>query len=304
MWGNIPNTAGQVFWVAPAAAYTVDGISYTASDSNDGLSPARAMLTLGAAITAATASVGDVIVLLPGAHSWAATAALSKAGLTIMGLPSGQGNARRHKTSVTTSASDEIFNVTAANIEIAYLHFITITAKAAVDLTAAADNLYIHNCSFDMFTAAANTATIGVGVTAIGNTARNVIISDCVFDIAGAQGPGVSLGDAQEAVVQDNVFSLRSGTLASACNVDGITSNTALVRRNYFYAHQATMSAGILGGTDDGSTSRVTIVGNFFSGAEIVLPVDGFGTLNAKIAENYLAGAGAAAGGVLWSSIT
>src|SRR3990172_1102825 len=165
MWGDIPKTNGQVFWVAAAASYVVDGITYTASDSNDGLSPARALLTLGQAVTNATASVNDVIVLLHGAHSWAASVALSKAGLTITGLPGGKGHPSFKRTSVTVSVDDEIINVTAADIEIAQINFIPVTTKAAIDYTAAADRLYIHDCSFDMYTAAVDTGTKGVAST-------------------------------------------------------------------------------------------------------------------------------------------
>jgi hypothetical protein len=80
MWGAIPMTGGQVFWVAPAASYTVDGRAYSASDDNDGLSPERALRTVNRACALATASVGDVIALLPGAHVTPTAAAVSKAG--------------------------------------------------------------------------------------------------------------------------------------------------------------------------------------------------------------------------------
>ena len=93
-WGMIPQTAGRVFWVAPAASYTVEGRTYVASDDNDGLSPERAKLTLDDTIGDCTANVGDVIVLLPGAHSWSASVAADVAGVTIMGLPSGAGHLR------------------------------------------------------------------------------------------------------------------------------------------------------------------------------------------------------------------
>ena len=84
LWGAIPMTAGQVLWVAPSSPYSVDGRSYDASDDNDGLSPEKAKRTIGSAITAATANAGDVICLLPGAHTTATAAAVSKAGLTFV----------------------------------------------------------------------------------------------------------------------------------------------------------------------------------------------------------------------------
>jgi hypothetical protein len=85
-YGDLPMSMGKtIFFVAPAASYTVGGNAYSASDNNDGLSPERALLTIGQAITNATANAGDVIALLPGTHTSAA-AARSKAGLTFVGL--------------------------------------------------------------------------------------------------------------------------------------------------------------------------------------------------------------------------
>ena len=45
-FGQVPVQLGRVHFVAPAASYTVDGRSYSASDDNDGLSPERALLTV------------------------------------------------------------------------------------------------------------------------------------------------------------------------------------------------------------------------------------------------------------------
>src|SRR3990167_3407471 len=89
LWGAIPQTAGRVFWVAPTASYTVDGRAYSASDDNDGLSPEKALVTIDRAWNLVTANVGDVIVLLPGTHSPAASIAADIAGVTMMGLPAG-----------------------------------------------------------------------------------------------------------------------------------------------------------------------------------------------------------------------
>ena len=55
----ISPTGGNVFSVAASGG----------SNGNDGLSPLRAFSTLAQGITAATANNGDVIVMLPGAHS-------------------------------------------------------------------------------------------------------------------------------------------------------------------------------------------------------------------------------------------
>src|SRR3972149_10184143 len=88
-WGMIPQTQGRLFWVAPTDTYPAEGRSYTSSDGNDGLSPERAFRTIDYAVGRTTASVGDVIVLMVGAHSVSATVAVDVAGITITGIPWG-----------------------------------------------------------------------------------------------------------------------------------------------------------------------------------------------------------------------
>lgn len=224
-WGQIPHTNGNVFWVAPSASYTVEGRAYSASNDNDGLSPERAKLTLAGAISAATASVNDVIVLLPGAHSWTAQVDVNKAGLTIMGLPGGKGHPQKKRTTVTISAADEVLGVTAANVEIAHLHFIAVTAQGVIEFTNAADYLYIHDCSFDMFTAAASTSTIGLQSIASAGGVQNLAVDDCYFETLGAQGPYMQLGDVTSAQINRCTFR-HTGSTALA---DGITSATGAV---------------------------------------------------------------------------
>ena len=65
-WGNIPETVGNVYFVSPADSYLLNGLSFSASDDNDGLSPERAIRTIARSIVLATASASDVIALLPG----------------------------------------------------------------------------------------------------------------------------------------------------------------------------------------------------------------------------------------------
>lgn len=303
IWGQIPNTAGSVYWVAPSATYTVEGRAYSASDNNDGKSPERALLTLDYAVGLCTANAGDVIVLLPGAHSWSASVALDVAGVTIMGLPSGAGNPKKQKTSITTSASDQIINVTAANCEIAYLDVIPVTAMAGIDFTAAADQLYIHHCSFDMYTPAANTATVGIGATAATVAADFVTIQNCHFLSDGAQGNGIVLGDAYQALVEDCSFTVYAGTWASAMLLAGITSASGIIRRCHFAAQGATMTVGITGTTVN-STGQAGIYDCRFD-ENVTTPIEDYSVEDCNIAENYRASAdGTAEGGLLWSSTT
>lgn len=139
--------------------------------SGNGVTPDGAFITLAEAISAATASNGDVIYLLPGhAESIGASGlAWNKAGLSIIGL--GNGNSRPtftwHTTDavVTISAAnvlvqniitkvdlDEVvsmFLVTGAGVTLDTVDFLETASAQAIQwllTTAAADQLTIKNC--------------------------------------------------------------------------------------------------------------------------------------------------------------
>jgi hypothetical protein len=298
IWGQIPNTAGRIYWVAPSASYTVDGESHSASDDNDGLSPERALLTVDRAWNLVTADVGDVIVPLPGTHSPSASIAADIAGVTMMGLPSGAGNPLRQKTVIGAVTGDQNINVTAADIEIAYLHFIPVTADSAVDLSAAADRLHIHHCSFDMATPAASTGTMGID--AIG-AASNVLIDHCYFECDGAQGPGITATALLDSKIEDCEFLQSSGTWAAAV-VTGAGTDRLYIKRCTFDCTGTAMTIGINGTAAD-QPSGVIMYDNRF-GSLVTVGIDGFGAAEAEVAENYQAGIGATDGGVLITAIT
>lgn len=299
-WGNIPNTAGRVFWVAPAASYTVNGIAYTASDGHDGLSPERAVLTVNRAIALATADVGDVIVLLPGTHSPTASIAANKAGITIMGLPSGRGNPMKHKTTIGAVTGDQNLNITAADVEIAYLNFIPVTADTAIDISAAGHRAYIHDCSFDLATPAVNTGTIGI--EALG-AADRVVIEDCFVESDGAQGQAiVATALTNSAVRRSQFWQTGSGTTWASVLLCGAATTNLVVDACEFLDFAGTITVGVDG---TGSTIANGVhVQNCRFGVTVTVPVDNFDAAEATLSENYDSGVGATDGGVLITAIT
>ena len=178
VWSILPQTTGRYFFVAPAATYTLEGQAYEASNNNDGLSPARALRTVAQAVTNATASVGDVIVLLPGAHTVTAAVVINKAGLLITGIPGAtRGYAAKHpsgakrlRTTITTSVAEGIiFTISAPDTEVSYINFLPVAAGGrGISITptlATANRTYIHDCVFSM-QATASTTTYGIHVPA------------------------------------------------------------------------------------------------------------------------------------------
>lgn len=304
IWGEIPATAGRVFWVAPGDSYTVDGRSYSASDNNDGLSPERALRRINRAWALVSANVGDVIALLPGTHTPADSAgtatsvAANVAGVTMVGLHTGQPHPIRPRATIAAVTGDETINVTAANIKFGYFGIIPVTQKAAIDLSAAANQFHAYHLYVDLNTPAAHTST--KGIVALG-AATQVCIEYCIFDSDGAQGPAIDLTATTSALVQHNIFQNTAGTWATAV-LCGAATGSCLIRRNQFHCYGTAMTVGI-DGTGATLASGVQITDNR-AGSLVTKLVDNFDAGEAEISENYDAGVGAADGGVLITAIT
>src|SRR6266851_2579708 len=154
-WGDIPQTAGRVFWVAPASPYTVEGRSYSSSDNNDGLSPERALATIAQAILNATSDVGDVIALLPSntAHTSAATITLNKSGLTFYAVhpqtriaPDLRPFSGASKINWTSTFAGVGITNTAADNTFVGINFIPVTAQSMMTCAATARTTFL-DCS-------------------------------------------------------------------------------------------------------------------------------------------------------------
>lgn len=215
-WGSLPLTAGRLFWVADADSYQVEGRVYPASNDNDGLSPERALRTVDYAVGLCTANEGDVIVLLHGSHSVSATVAVDVAGITITGIPGNippstgrmPGAGPRRRTSIVSTSGD-VFTVTAADVEICHIHFDDLAATQAIDASAAADRLYVHDCSF-LLDAAADTNTMAIHFSqATTGAVEHATISNCLFVAGAANGPAVrALGTVLGLTIENSTFRL------------------------------------------------------------------------------------------------
>ena len=247
-WGVLPETAGRIFWVSPTATYTVEGRSYSASDNSDGLSPERALLTVAQAITNATASVGDVIVLLPGAHTGTTTITISKSGLTITGMPHGRSvfgsrtssGPKKHRTTITnTGTAGIIFTISAGvdDTEISFLHLLPTAAggrgvyAASAASGAGANRVYIHDCTIAMV-GTASTSTYGVQLgTAATGSVNDMLIRNCFIQSGDASTTGanggavVTIGTAYGLTIENSTFAAL-GTGAWARCIEHISAGT------------------------------------------------------------------------------
>ena len=147
-------TTGKVFYVN----------STLGSDGNIGTDPNFPLRTLGQAQTNARASMGDIVIVMPGYTETRTTAlALSKAGVTYIGLGSGAS-----KPVITVNAAADGINITGSSVVFANFHFAAPeTDDATAMINVAAGNVSLYNIS-------------GIG----SQTAKNFV--DCITIASGA----------------------------------------------------------------------------------------------------------------------
>jgi len=307
IWGTVPATAGDVFFVSPSASYTIGvgragaGVAFDASDDNDGKAPERAVRTIQRAIDLATANVGDVIVLLPGTHRTTAQLNVNKAGLKILGVhgAEGKGNELRPLVVITsmasdtvgnTGTSDDLINVTVSDTEIGYVElrptmgYDTVVFETAASL----DGFYLHDFKIDLETPAVSLDTRGINFShraaragsaygifsGTGSLVSAVKLENFFIESDGAQGPGIELATCS-GVIRSGVFYNSAGTWANAIRV--ATGVDTVYGDRLAFLTSGTMSVPIEG-TDANIQvgfvlDNATFVGPF---TDNLKPLDGF----------------------------
>lgn len=293
IWGQIPQTAGRVFWVAPGAGgYVVDGNTYSASDDNDGLSPERALALLDRGINLADQN-GDVVVALPGTHTPGASLAMDTAGVTLTGLPGGAGNRMKQKTTIAAVTGDQNINVTAASCEIAFLNLIPVSTDSAIDISAAGDNCVVHDCMFDMATPAVNAGTIGIDLI---GAASNCNFYRNYFECDGAQGPAIVAGASLETLIESCIFSVSASTWVSSIT-QAAAGRRLTITDCIWSTWLGAITNGILG-TTGGEATMIHVIRCIFGDA-VAAPLQDYDVGDAEIAECYASGLGAGDGGAI-----
>lgn len=299
LWGSVPTTFGRIFWVSPAATYVVDGITYSASNDNDGLSPERALRSPNAAWLKCAANSGDIIVLLPGTHTVTATIAANISGVSMIGIP-GQLKTGVVKPVATLTGTGAIDLITIAastsNLEFAWINLVPITAQAAITSSSTAAGINIHHCNFDMATPVVSTST--VGILSIGGTGLwvhdNLVICD------GAQGNFID--SRTRAIIEKNTIQQSAGTWASIIKV-GAATGFNLVRDNIVVQGTTATATVVVNATAGGAAGSQVILRNIFT-ANSNPTVDNFGAGIANIGLNFETDPGSAAGGTQVAAIT
>lgn len=296
---HLPRTNGRIYYVAPSAEYRVGGRVIAASDNYPGDDPMKPLLTIAAALTRCTANAGDIVALFPGTHTQTASLAMSTAGVTLSGLDGSLlPSFTLPRVNITGPVGDQAINVTAARVEITGIRFTCITAITCIDFSVAADQLYIHDCSFDMSTAVASTSTVAIG--ALG-AANQVWIDRCYVDEAGAQGPAIDMTATLDGIISNCVIQQQSGTWAIAILIGAATDRCLISKCDVASAGTGALTTGV-DGTSATIANGVTLLECIF-GKRVTVAIDGFDAGEAQLANNYTADAGTP-GGTLLVAIT
>lgn len=254
-----------------------------ADSGGNGLSPEGAVRTVDAAINLATASNGDIIIVMEG-HAetivGAAGVAQDVIGLRIVGL----GVGRSRPVITFTTAAGASWDVSAASNSIENIVFICgiDDQTAMVNVTAA--DCAIRKCEF-MMSDATNDAQIGILVSDAGDRA---CIEDCTLHgtgnttvVAGA----ISFGAADNSVIRNNYIAGYFGTsgniLNAAAAVNVVIQDNVLINRTadgnnlLINVHASTVAliVGNKGGVIDSMSPAPVVAaasfvgGNWFSSA-------------------------------------
>lgn len=167
--GNIPASTGNYFFVCSVSPF--------ASNGNPGTDPNQPKATIAGALSAATASNGDVIVLMPG-HAETVNGTtditIDKAGVYIVGL----GTGRLRPTISYSTAIGASVDITAANVTIDNVVFDPTgfgAVTAAINITGA--DVTLINCEMVISTGT-NAPVRGILTAA---TAARLRVENCRF---------------------------------------------------------------------------------------------------------------------------
>lgn len=305
-WGDVPQTSGSIFWVAPASPYTVEGRSYSSSDTgNDGLSPERALATIGQAISNASANNGDIIMLLPGSHTNAAVVSINKAGLTFIGMhpssrlsPDVRPYAPLTKVNWTSTLAGTAVALTVADTTFVGINMIPVTAQTFMTGTTCPRTSFV-DCSVTL-SATASTSTKGIVFS--GGSSAFVNFQNCYFldSIAtSAQGPCLDLTGVSEFVVENCSILCKGTSSAWAVAVQLGAGSSGIFRNNHIAAMGAgTITIGV-DGTGVAVANAVMFSNNFYGVSPGAGAVKNLTNADGGIVQNFYATIGGGAGFVI-----
>jgi len=144
--GGIPSTTGTYIFVSSTAG----------SDSNTGLDKNHPVATLAQGVTLSTASVGDIIILMPGHAETVSTTVTPKAGTSIVGL----GYGRNRPVFTASTGAIDTFTISANNVMLQ--NFVIVGAASGVTALIEISGTYPRFIGMEIQGAAAPTTLVTV----------------------------------------------------------------------------------------------------------------------------------------------
>ncbi len=187
-----------------------------ASSGGNGLSPEAAVTTIDAAINLATASNGDIIIVMEGhAESivGAGGIALDKAGLTIVGL--GRGRNRPVVTFATDAAAS--FNISAASCHVENLVLLNAIASQTAMVNISAADVTIKGCEVQV-SDGSTAALLGILTT---DGADRLLIEDNYFHGLNAVTAAIRIVGTDHTIVRRNYV---TGSFATTGAIEQVTT--------------------------------------------------------------------------------
>lgn len=187
-----------------------------ASSGGNGLSPEGAVTTIDAAINLATASNGDIIVVMEGhAESivGAAGVAQDKAGLTIIGL----GRGRNRPVVTFTTATAASWNISAASNHVENIAFVNAIASQTAMMNITAADVTIRNCEFQL-SDGSTAAVLGILTT---DAADRLLIEDNYFHGLNAVTGAIRIVGTDHTIVRRNYV---TGSFATTGAIEQVTT--------------------------------------------------------------------------------
>ena len=263
---------GKVFWVNNSSVLPDGGAAGSDSGKGDYIRP---FASVDYAIGKCTANRGDVIYVMPGHVETVGAASavdFDVAGVRVIGLGHGSKQARFDFT-----ATDGTVVVDADDIGIYNMNFHANVSAVVIGLSviAAATDLVVQGCTFDVETTATDefliAINIGVGcnrfalldnvmdqglggaahaIKLVGATAGGTIQSNrIVGDYSTANIGGITTLSTEIYILDNDLINGASGNINAQPVIEMLTGTTGMVARNYITSDLATQVAATVGDT-------------------------------------------------------
>ena len=276
---------GKVYWVNNSSVVQRGAVA--GSNSNSGTYN-KPLATITEGIARCTASRGDIIAVDAGhteTISAAASIAISKAGIAIVGV--GRGSLR---PTLTWTAAAATITVTAANVSIINCLCIANFADVATAISVSSTDCVIENCEFRDTSSILNFLAI-VSTSSTSNACDGLTVNKCKIKGSGttaATTPVKLVGTNDRCVVNDCYINLGVVNNTSGCvaaSAGKIATDIRITNNRIIRLNTDTSTGGIIYSTN-GTTSTGIVADNYVWTADVAAAIlvtasnAGIGTTN------------------------